>query len=314
MPRLSAFTPFGQLRFSSRTPPAELMFRSMRDSSGGEQNISASFDSLVQAEIYADAIAFARAKLWAERAGSQFRPRKAIELLPKLEKEYGLVPKATARVKERQTEVTAAAKVARGARRENVETVLRELMGDDFLAYLTVSKAEAVVSTATPETVGVWVAPGTPMGVYRATGAVSLLGSPVVVPYVRVAGDTAPLLAGSRVIIDSGDYGRVESVAIEAVTPTQVTATFTKPHNPGVLFSTGRTPHVSSTKRHNIIVLTVTAMNDPEKRRRIERVLRKLLRGVSTWALAETSGTGTAGPFIIGTSRIGRTATRSLTY
>jgi hypothetical protein len=152
------------------------------------------------------------------------------------------------------------------------------------------------------------------MTVYRTTTPIATLGSPISVGFARVAGDLTPLHAGRTAFIDAGDYGRNESFMVASVVGSTLTATFARPHNPGVLFSTGRAPNLASTKRHNLVVLSATAIENAETVRKVNRVMRKLLRGVSIWQLARPSGPGTTGPFTIGTSLIERDTVDAWSY
>src|SRR5690606_38582936 len=99
------FTAFGHLRFSSRPTHGEQIYRDMARSLGNGSNYSEDFDSLAMARVYANAMTFARAKYAVERAGSQFRPDVALELLPALEEEYGIVPDPGDNIEDRRRAV-----------------------------------------------------------------------------------------------------------------------------------------------------------------------------------------------------------------
>jgi hypothetical protein len=308
MPRFSRFTPFGHLRFSSKPSHGELIYGDMVRSLGDGKNYTKDPESLAMARVYANAMLFARAFYTVERAGSQFRPLRAVELLPTLEREYGIVPEADQTIPERQRILAATARIPRGARRDNVVAVMTELLGADFIAYLTVDKSAAVVSHAAPADVGVYVKPGTPRSVFRTSSAVSILGTPKAVLYAPVVGASPRLTVGDRIVIDAGHLDRIEAVTVLAATTQFVVATFTKPHDPGVLVATGRHPHLMSTKRHDVFVLSSAAVRSGRIRGRVEKILRRLLRGVSTWSLTEETSPGAIGPFTIGESTIGITA------
>lgn len=269
--------------------------------------------SNVAARDYANAMAFARARYTVERAGNQFRPLKAVEMLPALEWEYGITPGPRDTIRQRQATVAAAAKIARGASGENVRTVLTELLGDDFLAYIPTSYLDATLSPGAPEDVGNWVLPGTPGSVYRLIDPVSVIGSPLSVAIELVSGADTPLIKDQKVVLDFEVSHRTEAVTVTVGGATSFQATFSHPHDPGTLLTTKRAPNQYSTKRHNLVLLSASAMADAEKRRKTNLALRKLLRGVSTWSLAEGEA-GTAGPFTVGGGKIGRTPIGSVTY
>lgn len=295
---LSAFTAFGHLRFSSRPTHGEQIYRDMVRSLGNGANYSEDFDSLAMARVYANAMAFARAKYAVERAGSQFRPDIALELLPALEEEYGIVPDPGDSIEDRRRTVAAFARISRGARKNNVETVMAELLGDDFIAYLP--SDETAVSSNDPESVGIYDAPGTPRSVFQAKHAI--MPGTVTVEYEAVTGQRDHLLVGDRVIVEPGSHGRVEAVDVTGASETTFTATFTKPHDPGATVATGRHPQLTSARRHNVFVLSSTAIRSERLRRKADRAIRRLLRGVSTWTLTEQSE-----PFKVGTGKIGIT-------
>jgi hypothetical protein len=315
MPKFSAFTPFGHLRFSSRPPTGQVLYEEEVRLYGGETNISTSFDdSPINAEIYSESMQRARAKDNATLAGQQFIPLRAVPMLPKLESEFGLVPGPKESIRARQKAVSAAAKISRGARLENVYSVLRELLGDDLIAIVPTVKGLHTETSDSPELVGLWKIPGTQKGVYRLTRAISTVGVPITVPIEYVAGEPGGFPTGPQVIVDVGDANRTECVYVNNGTATSFQATFTKPHNKGTLVASGRVPNLGSTKRHTNFVLSIAAMADPEKRRIANRALAKLMRGISTWSLVQENEGGGAGPFVIGESPIGRAATQALSY
>jgi hypothetical protein len=186
-----------------------------------------------------------------------------LELLPDLEREYGLVPEATATVPQRRADLAVAAWIARGARRSNVEAVLAQLFGAEVVEYITIAIADAVVSTGAPESRGVYARPGTPRMVFRSNAPVTLTGVAVTVQATLAAGDGVAPAVGSRVIVDPSDHGRAEAVTVEAATLTgtalSLTATFTKAHVAGTVLATGRHPSIVTNKRHNVFLMSSAA-------------------------------------------------------
>lgn len=307
--KFSAFARFSNgFRFSSKPPHGQLIYRQMVSNLGGEKNFNTDFDSLAMARVYANAMAFSRAKYTLERAGSQFRPSHALELLPTLEREYGIAPDADATISDRRSELAVAMRIARGASRVNVESILSQLLGDDFVEYRTIDAADAVVTSEDPEEVGIYQPPGSPRSVFRLLQSVLTLGSPVTVEYEPVVGFATRVQAGDKIAIDSANPGRCEVVTIASADEDEdtetltLTATFEHPHTSGLLFATGRFPYLMSSRRHNVVVLSESAMSSPRIRRRTDRTLRRLLRGVSTWSLTDGSG-----PFTVGGGQLGRT-------
>lgn len=306
MPRFSAFN---STHFTSAPPYEEQIYEEMVKSLGSGANYSDDFDSLVAARLYANAMAFGRVKYEIERQGREFLPTKALENLPKLEREYGLIPEPGASINARRAEVVVAARVARGASRTNVEAILTELFGSDFLSYVTVPIADVVTSPASPADAGVYVKPGSLRGVFQTLAPVSLTNQPMTVAVRLIAGSEQTLRAGVRVAIDSGNYGRQEAVTVTAVTPSgsnyNMDATFTKPHNSGTVLATGRHANQATSKRCNLFVLSNAAATDAKKRRRLHRAARRLLRGISIWSASDSSGPFTVGSGVLGITTIG---------
>lgn len=306
MPRFSAFTELPALRFSSRPSHGERFYHEIVKSLGGEENYDTDFNSPAMARVYADAMAYGRALYALERATSQIRPARAYELLPALEREYGVVPEPGSTISQRQTEVAVAAIIARGARRSNVEAVLAQLFGNGFVEYITTSVDDAVLSSADPEETGVYDAPGTPRSAFRLIDAIAVTGTPISAQARLVAGLAAAPEAGSRFIIDPGDYGRCEAVSVAGAllvgNDLLLTATFTKAHTQGTVLATGRHPNLATTKRLNLFKMSTAAATDARTRRRLNRAADRLLRGVSTWSIVDDSG-----PFRVGVGRLGIT-------
>lgn len=310
MPRFSAFN---STHFTSKPSYEEQIYGEMVKNLGGGKNYTTDFDSLVAARLYANAMAFGRCKYAIERLGQQFRPTRALENLPSLEREYGLVPERSASIAQRRAELVVAARIARGAGRTNVEAIMRELFGAEFVAYVTTRVEDAAVSPADPTESGVYDRPGTQRAVFRLSKAIVRTNVSLTVPVQLLAGSRLALRAGSRIAIDSGDYGRDEAVTIESAAigsegAGTITATFTKPHNRAVVFATGRHASQYTSKRHNLFVMTTATASNAQRRRRLHRTARRLLRAISGWSLVDQSG-----PFRIGQGRMGITTVGALT-
>jgi hypothetical protein len=85
-----------------------------------------------------------------------------------------------------------------------------------------------------------------------------------------------------------------------------LTATFTKPHPTGAVLLAGDWPYWHSTKRTALVVLSETAAEDPEARRKVNEQLARQAREVSRWQIAGGSSGG-AGPFKVGVGKLGVT-------
>lgn len=276
---------------------------------GGEENLSSDPGSRIRARIYANAVEYAHVELSSRGAGRQFIPAECTDLISKLEWENKLIPQFDDDLPTRQSAVAVAAKLSAGATRPNIEAVLTDLLGADFIAYITPDKSVAFSPPTDPATTGNWVRPGYPAFVGKITGEIvqKPINAAVTIPYVKVAGRDAPLEAGETILIDPG-WTRPERATLLSVTSTTLTALFTKSHAGGVLFTTARCPIANTSLRGNTVVLTPAAARDAETRRKVHNVMGKLLRGVSRWAIVEQTSPGLSGPFRPGVGLPGLTA------
>lgn len=301
---MPAFSAFNSTHFSSRPPAAQLIYEDLVRLLGDGENYTTEFDSAVGARLYALAMTLGAALEACQRAGTQFRPDLVLELLPALEREYGLTPDSDATIQERRADLAAAMRIARGARRDNVEVILSTILGSDFVQYVTVAQADAVGSTG-EQADGIYLQPGTARSVFRLTGPVTSIGAPFTVGYESIAGASAALAAGDKIAIDTANPGRLEIVEVDSVGVGTFTATFANPHDSGLVFGTGRFPNWWSSKRENVVVMSATGAVSERQRRRANRSLRRLLRGVSTWHLTDGSGPFTVGGGMLGVTTIG---------
>lgn len=127
--------------------------------------------------------------------------------------------------------------------------------------------------------------------------------------------NTAPaLVAGERVVVDAGNTSQMETVTVTAVANTAPSGTtpgylyfraiFNKSHDINAPMTTGSIPYWWSTQRLNLFVLSAAAATDATMRAKLDALLAKVLRGVSTWAIVQPSSTtltgGTVGPLSAG--------------
>ncbi len=122
----------------------------------------------------------------------------------------------------------------------------------------------------------------------------------------RCAATIAPLLkAGDTIVVDAGNTSQMEKLtvtAVSATTQTQCTpgypcfqASFGKSHDVGAPIVAGNFPYWWSTQRHALVVVGAAAASDPVKRAKVDGYMRKIARGVSTWAVvADEQPTGAA--------------------
>jgi len=326
MPKLSRFSPCGMLTLSSQPSHAEQIYKALVASQGDAyRDGKGQLNPRQEARLYAQAMGLARARYALLAAGNQQFARHAWDLLPVQEREHGLIPRPGETLGERRGALAARMLLPAGASQTNVENALRELLGDDFVAYRPTPASEAALY---PANLGDQPMLLQPPEVARklcrleqviATG----LGAPQEVAYSDVL-DPKPtatgaevLAVGDRVLVEPENDALAEVVTVEAARVVifseiddyqiRFTATFTKPHQAGAVLTTAPYPYWTSTKRHSLVVLTASAAADPETRRKVNELMSRLARGVSTWDIAAESAPGVAGPFRVGEGRLGIT-------
>lgn len=312
MPRFSAFTPFGQLAFSSKLSMADRIYRAMKGA------VSDAFDMSVgthqEAKVYAAARGMARAGMALVRAGNQAQFAKATDLLPLLEADYDLTPGAIDNINTRRVRGAAAERLSRGAALENIVASLRTILGSSFLAVRTLTAAEATVYPVAPygdARVNALLPTAQARHVKLTNGATAAGG--LLVGYTNLdptRGEVA-LLAGDVVMVQPENSGLSEKVTVIAVTGSgstrQFAATFARAHDVGAIVTTMPWPYQWSTKRSYLIVVAAGAAIDINLRRLVDEFMSRVVPATSQWAIVQptTQGALTVGPFTLGTSPLG---------
>lgn len=328
MPLFSAFTPFGQLEFSSKPSVAENIYRSMVSALGDAYDLTPGGHN--EASLYARARSIARAKQTLRRAANNALPMKCVELLPLQEAGYGLVPNETATILQRQTLLAARMQLSRGATRENVETQLSAILGSNFIKYRTLAPGEVIAWPVDPS-----AGPGTYSRVdgvvvpkyLKFVDPVALAGNPAAIAARRVhytsldpanVGFTS-LVAGDVISVQIENLGQAERLTVSAVGSDSqglwFSAPFTKSHDPGASILVGNVPIWWSTQRFALIVVASTAALNSELHRQVDDLMSRVARGVSQWAVVRPSSPGatTIGPFALGLSPLGITTIGTVT-
>lgn len=314
--RFSAFTSYGFLRYTSKPSVHESVYKSMRTALGGDSPSPKSYNFSVGGHV--EASLFARSKTIGatlcitERAGNQSDPAETLEMMPWLEKDHRIIVPMTASIAERRAVLKARAMAGKGARRESVENQLRAVLGDDFVAYRPVNESEQHT----------WPLPqGASPGVYTRTDIApkhfrvlygnTILGSDWV-GYEAIADDTEVMDIGDIASMNAGDLENAERVTVtdtrvSALGVLEFQATFSLYHTLDMLISTGPFPAQMSTRRFSFVVVSAAASVDPVKRAKVDEVMNRIARGVSSWAVVQESAPGVIGPYIIGVSPLGTT-------
>lgn len=306
MPRFSAFTPFGMLKFSGKPSLGERVYRSMTAAK------SKAFDlqqgSYMEAKIYAQSMGIARARLALERAENQQDPLKCIEMLPHLEKDWGVVLGANDTILQRQAAVAAKMLLVRGARREAIEEGLRTILGSDFVMLRETPQAEATSLASASQT---FTRPEIQAKTIRLTSPVGKIRT-LFIPYTcevfyeGVNGDVL-VQAGDRLTVQPENSGLKEVVTVSSANSKSFIAVFSKTHDVGAYATTINYVDWASTRRTMYIIVKSAAAVDAPTVRRINEFMSRADRTVSTWHIvrATTDGATTLGPMTLGASPLG---------
>lgn len=114
------------------------------------------------------------------------------------------------------------------------------------------------------------------------------------------------VVKGDVLILNPDNYGLVERVTVLEASGSgderKFKAAFQSPHSANCYATTGPVPLWTNTKRHVLVVVKAAAAIDPAIVARVDELLRRLMRGPTTWALVQetTPGAGTVGPFKVG--------------
>ena len=154
MPVFSAFTPFGQLEFSSDISDAEKMYLSLRDAfrdpKSGEVAIDVSAGTYQEAKVYGWAMALGDASRVVRSAGDELRGESSYYQLEAQEKRFGMTPGSNDTIAMRRAALAAKQKAARGPRYEAMVTALQAILGSNFVAYRPMTVDEALVYPSDP--------------------------------------------------------------------------------------------------------------------------------------------------------------------
>lgn len=321
MPKLSIFTPVGHLKLSREPSAGEQLFELGRVAlRGNGKGFAVKRDGRTWAFLYAWAMTLASARLLIERAGQQWDPRRAYELLPVQEMERGSTPQAGWSIQQRRAQLAWMRELIQDVSRVAVENKLRAIAGAGVLAYIPTSKSEIV---NWPEGLGdspmILARADLPRRLAKITHGIATVGT-VTVTYERLVPNIEfELQKGDVVVIEPDNDDRAERVEVLSTSngdgdgPYTATFVATKPHNAGTVITKQPFPMWTGAKRHSLVVLTDEAARDAEVRRRVQMVLERMSRGMSTWSIAGANDdNATAGPFMVGVGQLGVTPLGSI--
>lgn len=320
MGRYSQLSPYGQQRYSSNPSSVETLYRSQLAAQGNAFGGSGH----QEARIYARARVLGQLTAAFARADNCRDPEKVQELLPNLERDYGAASPPGATVQERRATVAAIKHLSRGNTRQNIESSLRALIGDGFVAYVTLAPAPSDPSVGNGHEWNPFPASGSDILSHLPDTAVSLFRVTDSIPfkyghearYEFIGGENRPLTDGDLVILDPGLMGRQERVTVVSVNDATVTLSCSKAHDAGAVMLSGPYPFWRSVQRHSLVVVSAATMSDPRALTTIDRFMRFALGAVSTWLITpeSASGSGHTSPFRVGEGKIGETTLGEIEY
>jgi hypothetical protein len=321
--QFSCFAPSG-IRFTRRKPRAEVIYDTLREAWGSL--FTDDPDASVNVETFAQAKCLALAHEQLERAGNQANPKHCDDLLPKLEADYGITPPPDATIQERRDALIAAKAISGGALIGPVTDGLRAILGDGLIAVVP-QDVDSLTTYQFPDTITPWL-PDATIGELRPATvanfanigdefkvvALTTNSTTGTVGYSHVAGSTNPLTAGQKITVDCDGTGRTETVTITAATSSTFSASFAFTHCAGATCTTAAFPYWISGRRILFVVVSNSVLASDVLQQRANDFLRRCLTHATQWALVASSGTGTAGPFVIGESMLEQTPISEVTY
>jgi hypothetical protein len=327
----SQFSAFagGGLRFTSKPPAAESIYGSLRE--GWGSLFTDDEEAAINVETFAQAKTLGLAAETLQRAGNEANPIYCTELLPKLEIDWRTNPAPNATMHERRGLLAAAMAVKGGDSIESITAGLQGIIGSGLLTIIqqpvSGTWGGGGVYPAPVDLQDVDGGPGlfAPLGsrykTVRLLGHVAKVGFQSV-DYEYVDGDTEPLVPGERLLLNPGEFGRMEAITVisgssapgypELAQP--LWANFALPHGPDDLATTMARPVWTSYRRFlHIVVSDEVLTNRPLCQRCNEFIGKTVGHGVQ-WALVAASGNGTTGPFTVGMSNVGEAPIEQLTW
>lgn len=320
MPRFSLFTPFGHLRLSRLPAIGKRLFDLGAEALGagrpGTYAITRASSGRTFAWLYAWAMTAGTVYLLQERAGRQWDPARATDLLELQERERGSIPQAGWTVDQRQAQLTRMRRLIQDVSANGLTGAMTELLGDAFLAYLPTAIADAVNwPTSLGDSPMLLAEPTLPRRVATLTSSIATVGVSTIANYgEREPGIEWTLTAGDVVVIEPENPDRAERVTLadafdsDGSAPYFLQFTPTKPHAAGVSILRAPFPMWAGSKRHSLVVLSEAMAEDPETRRLAQWLMERYARATSTWDIAgANTGDLTAGPFTVGGGKLGIT-------
>lgn len=302
----SAFAPFGLNPFSGEVPIAETIYKTIAVACGPAFDTAEGTD--IEAWNFSDAIALASARVSLERAQRNLDPATAYEKIPQHEAAFVVSPPTSATPAQRRAVLAAKNLAAKGSRPEAIENALIALLGSDFVALYVMPTGSPVmwpvVAGAAPALFSRVDIPAKTIKITTPVAPDFSVSGVATVPYENWDTSQADELVSvaDKLLIEGEIPGGSEIVSVTAVAGTGTsrtfTATFTKPHALDCSATTRQTPFQMSMRRHMLVILKNAAALNIETRRKVNDIMRSMVRGVSTWSIVREYVDGYGGFFV----------------
>lgn len=143
MPGMGRWSPF-PFQFGGGTRPIEAEYNALREALAPNRQGYNVDDPLIDAEIYAEAMALA--EIWAanKRSANQAIPKRMLEELPREEEILHLKPSPTDTDRDRRASVEAKRRGLAGNAMPDIEATCRAALGPNFVAVHTVATEDQI--------------------------------------------------------------------------------------------------------------------------------------------------------------------------
>ena len=271
-------------------------------------------DGYTDAKVYATAMALGRLLAARAKLDAQLTPATTLELLPDREREHGLIVPATGTIASRRAALASQMLAAQGCARPNLLQALVDLLGAAFVELRHTDALVAATYPLTPNEPGNFVAPSSTRRLFRLTNSITApgaLNTDSVAWRIEHLDGTTPERSemprpGEYVMVEPEHNTLRERVLVagagvvlgEAI----VYGILTQPHHQHARVLSGPWPLWVSERRHTTVRVTTEVTDDGVLWRRLDELLGRLFRAVSTWSVNDNDG-----PFLLDESRLGVT-------
>ena len=310
--QFSAFASFGGGGFAFSSSPT--LARRIYDALWANLGTSYARDGYTDARVYATAMALGRLLAAQGRLDAQIDPATVLELLPDREREHGLIVPATATIASRREALAAQMRLPNGCSTPSLLQAVIDLLGAGFVEFRYTDALSAVTYPDPPGAPGNFCDSRTTRRLFRLRAistAPAELNTALVPWSVEAVDGTAVPLAelpqpGEYVVVEPENSALRERVLVAKVDVSagvaRIYGALTNPHHQHARVLAGVWPLWTSTRRHTTVRVTTAVTNDGAQWRRLDELLAKLFRAVSTWSINDNDG-----PFLLGSSRLGVT-------